>query len=154
MGVRITVAAHTKSSRVEAAQAAVAKYSGKPLVWGGSDCVRMAAFVARRLGHKPRLARFGQYTTEAAAKAALARRGYSDVGDAIDDMGFERIPAASALVADILAFPPTEPGGITALAAYLGNGRVLGLHEGSGVFAVLQPRLSIETGLSAWAWRL
>lgn len=139
--------------RVAAMEAARDEFNGQPLIWGRYDCAKLAAFVARQLGHKVRLSRFGTYTTEAEAKAALQRAGFADLADVVNAMGFQRIRPAEALPGDLVGFPPTDPEGLTALAAVIGNGRVLGAHESSGCFRILQPVFAAG-GLQAMAWRL
>lgn len=144
--------------RVAATQAVHDRFIEQPLIWGRFDCARMAAAIAKALGHKVRLSAFGQYKTEAGAKAALARRGYADLPEAIDAMGFKRIAPAAALPGDVIGFLPqvnpqtgSPPSPFTSLCIYIGNGRVLGFHEGTGLCHVMQPDfLSAEQPPIAW----
>lgn len=123
-----------------------AKFDGKPLDWGQYDCAKLALACARALGHKIRISPFGSYKTPQGATAALARRGFSDLPELIDSLGFERIPPASALPADIIGFLPQPdpdaplPGDhFTSLTLNAGNGRVFGFHAGTGICCTVQP---------------
>jgi len=124
--------------RQQAAQAAVDRFKGQPWQLGKNDCVRLAAFVLRKMGHKPQLGKAGTYTTGAGALRALNRAGFASLADALDALGLERIAPAAARVADIIMTPGEAPLD-GALTIAVGNGRVLGFHEDMGVAEVLQP---------------
>ena len=133
--------------RQQAAQAAVDRFKGQPWQLGKNDCVRMAAFVLRKMGHRPQLGKAGTYSTGAGALRALKRAGFDTLAEALDALGLERIPPAAARVADIVMIPAGEPFD-GALTIAVGNGRVLGFHENSSAAEVLQPVEVIA------AWRL
>lgn len=133
--------------RQQAAQAAVDRFKGQPWQLGKNDCARMAAFVLRKMGHRPQLGKAGTYSTGAGALRALKRAGFDTLGEALDALGLERIPPAAARVADIVMIPGEAPLD-GALTIAVGNGRVLGFHEDSGTAEVLQPVATIA------AWRL
>ena len=133
--------------RQQAAQAAVDRFKGQPWQLGKNDCVRMAAFVLRKMGHRPQLGKAGSYTTGAGAMRALKRAGHDSLAGALDALGLERIAPAAARVADIVMIPGEAPLD-GALTIAVGNGRVLGFHEGVGAAEILQP-----TQFTA-AWRL
>lgn len=124
--------------RQQAAQAAVDRFKGQPWQLGKNDCVRMAAFVLRKMGHRPQLGKAGSYTTGAGAMRALKRAGHNSLGEALDSLGLERIAPAAARVADIVMIPGEAPLD-GALTIAVGNGRVLGFHEASSVAEILQP---------------
>lgn len=124
--------------RQQAAQAAVDRFKGQPWQLGKNDCVRMAAFVLRKMGHRPQLGKAGSYTTGAGAMRALKRSGHDSLGEALDALGLERIAPAAARVADIVMIPGEAPLD-GALTIAVGNGRVLGFHEDAGSAEVLQP---------------
>lgn len=133
--------------RVEAAQATVDRFSGKPLVYGQDDCARMAAFCLRQLGVSAPLLKGGAYKTELGAARALKRAGYATLSDAVDALGLPRIAPASCLPGDLMALPSDDPDRI-GLAVALGNGRVLAFWEGAGgLCTVVQPLIY------AHAWR-
>lgn len=111
--------------RVAAAQATHDAFQGKPFKWGERDCFRLAAHCLRGLGHNPRMARFGRYSSEVGAMKALLRNGFHDTVDIVDEMGFLRIAPAMALPGDILGFKHPDQGQITGLAVHIGNHRVL-----------------------------
>lgn len=125
--------------RVAAAQATLDRFKDRPLKLGYEDCVRMTAFLLRRLGRRVKLPPAGSYRTIKGAKKALQARGFADLGAAIDSFGFERIAPAAAIVGDVLMLPAENELG--ALTVALGNGRVLGYHPDSLGAAVLQPLL-------------
>ncbi|WP_271300632.1 DUF6950 family protein [Sphingomonas sp. CV7422] len=124
--------------RQQAAQAAVDRFKGQPWQLGKNDCVRMAAFVLRKMGHRPQLGKAGSYTTAAGAMLALKRAGHDSLAGALDALGLERIAPAAARVADIVMIPGQAPLD-GALTIAVGNGRVLGFHEDSGAAEILQP---------------
>lgn len=124
--------------RQQAAQTAVDRFKGQPWQLGKNDCVRLAAFVLRKMGHRPQLGKAGAYKTGAGALLALKRAGYSTLSDALDGLGLERISPAAARIADIIMLPgDPELGG--ALTIAVGNGRVLGFHEAVGTAEILHP---------------
>lgn len=123
--------------RRDAAQATLDTWLGKPFAWGEADCARMAAGHLRQLGYKPRLSRFGRYSTALGAAKALRRGGFDDLGQVLDDLGLIRIGHASHLVGDIFGLV-SEPGWI-ALGVALGNGRVLAFNPHDNCGGVVQP---------------
>lgn len=146
--------------RRDAVDQVIARFNGQPLIWGRFDCARLAAATAKAMGHRVRLSAFGQYTTPAAAKAALRRKGFEDLPEAIDAMGFERIAPARCLPGDVIGFLPQPdpddplPGDdFTTLCIWVGNGRVLGFHAGTGVCCIVQPDYSGAKSPPV-AWRL
>lgn len=132
--------------RQQAAQAAVDRFKGQPWELGKNDCVRLAAFVLRRMGHRPQLGKAGSYSTGAGALRALKRAGFDTLAEALDGLGLQRIPAADARVADIVMVPGEAPLD-GALMIAVGNGRLLGFHEDSAIGEVLQPTRFVA------AWR-
>ncbi len=131
--------------RQQTAQAAVDRFKGQPWELGKNDCVRLAAFVLRRMGHRPQLGKAGTYTTGTGALRALKRAGYDTLSSALDGLGLERVAPAAARVADIVMIPGEAPLD-GALTIAVGNGRVLGFHEDIGTADILQP---VEF-LAAW----
>lgn len=133
--------------RQQAAQAAVDRFKGQPWELGKTDCVRLAAFVLRKMGHRPRLGKAGSYSTKLGAVRALKRAGYDSLAAALDALGLERIAPAAARVADIVMMPGEGPFD-GALTVAVGNGRVLGFNEAVGTAEILQPMEFVG------AWRL
>ncbi|MEG3162289.1 hypothetical protein U1763_17440 [Sphingomonas sp. LB2R24] len=133
--------------RQQAAQAAVDRFKGEPWELGKNDCVRMAAFVLRKMGHRPQLGKAGSYKTGAGSLLALKRAGYDTLAGALDGLGLERVAPAAARVADIVMIPGEGPLD-GALTIAVGNGRVLGYHEDLVGADILQPVQFIA------AWRL
>ena len=132
--------------RTAAVQRTLLKFEGRPLEWGRFDCAKLAVDVARNLGHKVKLSAFGTYRSPEGARAALARKGFTDLPQLVDWLGFERLPPARALPGDLIGFLPQPdpnaplPGDdFTSLTIWVGNGRVLGFHAGTGACRVVQP---------------
>jgi hypothetical protein len=124
--------------RQQAVQAAVDRFKGQPLAYGKNDCVRLAAFVLRKMGHRPQLAKAGSYSTALGAARALQHAGFEDLAAAVDALGLPRIAPAAAWVADLVLLPAEGPFG-GALSVAVGNGRVLGYHEDVDGADILQP---------------
>lgn len=127
------------AKRQKATQATLDRFLSKPLKLSWNDCVRMSAMHLRRLGHQVALPKAGSYKTPLAARRALKAAGYERVSDALDALGLERIPPASAIIGDVIEMPSSDDLG--ALAIVLGNGKVLAFHPdvpGNGA-AVLKP---------------
>lgn len=132
--------------RVAAAQATLDKYKGHPFHFGSRDCAQLVAFHLRKMGHKPKLAKAGRYSSALGAKKALKRLGFETLAEAMDANGFERIPPAAAIVGDVIEMPGLEGPG--ALTVCMGNGRVVGYHQDAIGAVVLQPVQTIA------AWRV
>ena len=113
--------------RTAAVQRTLLKFEGRPLEWGRFDCAKLAVDVARNLGHKVKLSAFGAYRTPEGARTALARKGFTD--------------------------PPLPGDDFTSLTIWVGNGRVLGFHAGTGACRVVQPDWAAAAEPPI-AWRL
>lgn len=120
--------------RQAAIRLVVERYGGKEFAWGNPDCARPVACLLNALGYKPRLSRFGAYSTALGAYRALKKHGFDDVPDWLDSIpGLFRIPFARALPADILAVAGgAEEGedeilaGKVAITIHLGGDKMLG----------------------------
>lgn len=130
---------------MEATEKAVAKFHEKPFEWGRRDCVHLAAFVLRELGHPDPLANVGRYTTLLGAKRAMRRAGVKDFADYIDQMGFVRIAPAAALQGDLIGLPGQH--GMLALGVSLGQDRVL-------AFAPNHVASWVSPSVCTHAWRV
>lgn len=142
-------------ARVAATQRIVDEWRYRPFAWGVADCGRLAAAMLTALGHSPRLARFGYYRSAAGAARSLRRRGFSDVGGVLDDLGLTRIPQASALPGDLVGFRQVELGQDLAVSVAVGNGRVLGFMDngdGAVLCHVFPPRMDAAAA-DYLAWR-
>ena len=123
--------------RVEITQATLDRYVGRELNYGAVDCVQIAAFHLRAMGLKVLLSKGGRYRTELGAAKALKRAGFASLAEALEDLGLDRVPAASVIVGDLLEIPTAASIGCLMIA--LGNGRALGFVDDHPVAAVLQP---------------
>lgn len=139
------------TERVQIAASVVGWLDGKAVVWGSTDCAKMALRVLRLAGRKIRVSKFGQYRDAEEAAAALERGGVKDTAEILDDLGLERVAPASAWVGDLIGWPTDT---FTALGLKLSNGLVLLLPEGSAVWRRTRPVFTSAEGLKATAWRL
>lgn len=133
--------------RQAAAQAAVDRFRGVPFAYGKNDCVRMAVFALRRMGHRPDLGRAGTYCSAKGAVRALNRAGFASLAEAMDGQHLPRIAPAAALPGDLVMIPAEGPFD-GALTMAVGNGRVLGYHQDLVGADILQPVQYLA------AWRL
>lgn len=132
-------------ARRSAAQATVDRFKGRVFSYGKDDCVRLAAFVLRKRGHRPQLGKAGSYSSLLGAKRALKRAGYETLAEALDAMGLPRIPPASVLPGDIVMVPADAFDGGFGVA--VGNGRVIGWHEDLETADICHPLVFVA------AWR-
>lgn len=93
--------------RVAATESTFARFHGKPLVLGKTDCARMVAFHLKQLGFKPSLLKGGAYSTPVGARRALKRMGVSSLSE-IMDQHFPQIAPAEARTGDVLCGPSDD----------------------------------------------
>jgi hypothetical protein len=111
--------------RYAAAHATKKQFFEKPFVWGETDCLQMAAFCLKQLGHEEPTASVRPYTDEKSALRALARAGHRSMVDAVDAYGLARIAPAMAAIGDIVAYEAEGFGGF-GLGVAIGDGKFLG----------------------------
>ena len=135
--------------RVEAAQKAFDKFIFEPFDWGSADCAHLVSLVLIELGHPDPLKSFRRYTTEAGAKRALLKAGFTDIDDVLDQkVGLIRIAPASALPADIVAIPGGDAGEWSALGVVMDADRVIAFADmGQGARGELG---SLTAATTAW----
>lgn len=129
--------------RHAAADAAVRRFRDRPLRAGTNDCVRMSAFVLRKLGYGSKLPKSGEYRSMTSGLRRLRDLGFDSVEAALDSMGLVRTTLARAMPADIIAVPGENA--LPALWIALPNGRALGWHADSDRCAIIQPTLTDAT---------
>lgn len=115
--------------RASAAQATLDRFGGKRFQWGKHDCVRMAIFHLRKMGHKPPTVGAAGYRSALGARRALTRAGFDSLAAALDGMALARIPMAAAVAGDIGQLPSDpeqDSAGLGALVICVGNGRWIG----------------------------
>ncbi len=141
--------------RVAAAQGLVDAWRGRAFAWGSADCARLAAALLRAMGHRAPLSKFGRYSSPIGAAKALQARGFKDLAQVVDSLGFLRIPQASALPGDLVGFRhETQPLQV-GLAVCLGAGRVLGfMDNGDGERCHVFPPVMTAEGADYLAWRV
>lgn len=117
--------------RQEAAQAVVDRFDQKPIQFGERDCIQMAGLAVRKMGYRNPLKGARPYRGDVGAFRALAvalervggpKGGH--LGDLLDAMGFDRIPPAHALPADLAGYPADGMWPM-ALGVAVGNGRAI-----------------------------
>ena len=134
--------------RQRTAAATVARYRGQPVVMGRSDCAKVMAFAARKMGVPPGLAKAGSYSSVPGAVRALKAMGAETLPELLDQR-FTRIGYASALPADIIALACDSPIGSLALVTEAGALRAFACLEG-GVWDVVAPHQIVGCWRMPW----
>lgn len=131
---------HDLLRRKAAADACVRRFAGKPLRWGQTDCVKLAALAMRKQGVTVPLLRGVRYSSETTALRRLRELGFDCLSAAMDATGLVRIAPARALPGDIVGLPTESEGFDVSLMVCVAGGsrELLGL-DGAGRFAVLRP---------------
>lgn len=111
--------------RVEATLTTKDAFLGKSLKWGKTDCLQLAAFCLRQLGHKNPTKGVRKYSSRLGAVRALQASGYANLAEAVDGYGLTRIPPAQAMAGDIVAYASETFGGY-ALGIAIGDNRMIG----------------------------
>ncbi len=76
---------------------------GLPHVWGGDDCLGVAATIAQAMiGRDPIAHLRGRYDSETSAKRVMVEEGWSDLGDVAASCGFTEIHPSQARAGDWL----------------------------------------------------
>ncbi len=117
---------HDLLRRKAAADACVRRFAGKPLRWGQTDCVKLAALAMRKQGVTVPLLRGVRYSSEATALRRLRELGFDCLSAAMDATGLVRIAPARALPGDIVGLPSLRPDWDVALCVAGNNGTVFG----------------------------
>lgn len=141
---------HELVRRDAAVRATRIRFAGRPFKWGGIDCVKMAAWHVRHMGHKVvGLTKAGSYRSARSARAALERAGFDTLAAAITAQGgLVEIPPAMALPGDLMLTPGTDDW--EALVIVLSNGDVFGFREGEMIRGPQVMRLTITPETRAW----
>lgn len=129
--------------RAATAQKALDKFKGFAFRPGVRDCVKMSLFHLRNMGWTLTGKKL-EYRSIAAGEKLLKAYGWNTLADALDELGFERIPPAAAAVADIVEMQGEDGPGTLSIA--LGNGRVIGYHQDAAGAVVMQP----DSPIAAW----
>lgn len=138
--------------RQRAVEACEKKFVNRKRKFGETDCVRLAALALRKQGVAVPALRNLRYKSIKGAADALLDVGYSNLIEAVDDLGFASIAPLSTLPGDLIAMPvPDEdPFGASLMVVHTaGAKRVIGF-DGFGVLRVVVPDLSV----CVKAWRV
>ncbi|MEE4452856.1 hypothetical protein V2S85_14480 [Novosphingobium resinovorum] len=128
--------------RVEAVNATIGQFAGKPFIIGTSDCGKMVIAHLKTMGWT--ISTGGTWSTTMGLKRFLRRHGGSGA-TCIDGWGVPRIAPAAAIAGDIVELP--DETGLGAFGIVVGNGRVLAFHEHADGVAIIQPGVA---PLAAW----
>ena len=115
--------------RIEAAEACIARFVGKPYKIGSRDCVKLAGHAMHKMGHRVGLTKGARYSTDAGALRTLKKLGFTTLAEAVDSLGLPRIAPASADIGDLIGLASTSALGC-GLSVYLGNGWVVAFQDG------------------------
>lgn len=137
--------------RRRAAQACVDRFANKPYEPGKRDCTMMARHCLHKLGLKVPFAKGIRYSTELGGAKALKAAGFTNLIDAVDSLGLQRIPPAAAQAGDLIALPTDHALG--ALAVSLGQGTLLAYgeeFEGATILGDIKQFVTDAKGPAAW----
>lgn len=142
---------HVMVRRVAAAQATFDAFHLRPFAWGVCDCAKLGAHLVRQFGYAPPFAKAGRYGNPGTAQRALERAGFKDLAEAVDGLGFARIPPAAMLPGDLAGFRCVDQEMPVGLCVAMGAGRVLGFLE-DRLCRVFSPTYGVP-GAEYMAWR-
>lgn len=131
--------------RIEAALATKTAFEGKPLDYKSVDCLRIADYCLRQLGHKKPTKGVRKYSSQLGAVRALKASGHANLVEAVNGYGLEPIAPAQAIAGDIIAYAGEEFGGY-ALGVSIGDNKFLGIGPDGIVGAA-------EIWAASFAWR-
>ena len=120
------------TDRIAAVEACKARFLAKPFRWGVADCVTLARHDLHSLRIKTPMLKGVAYRSELGALKAFRKAGYADLIEAVDALGFARIPPASAWAADLVAVPCEDGPWGAALTVATGDGGLIGFADGIG----------------------
>lgn len=120
--------------RVNAVNATIERFSGKPFEFGACDCGKMVIAHLKAMGWPIRTG--GTWKNAVGLKRWLRRNGGSGAA-CIDAWGLLRIPPAARIVGDIVELEGETEFGCFGIA--VGNGRILAFHEDAIGAAIIQP---------------
>lgn len=111
-----------------ATQRTVDQFLDKTMRVGRRDCGQLLAFHLKAIGRGDLVPKLPKYTSWRGARQVLDRLGWSTVADAMQ--GVEEIPAAAALMGDVVEMPALEDAGegiapMGGVGIAVGNGAVL-----------------------------
>ena len=120
--------------RQRAVRACAERFVGKPFRWGVADCVVLARHDLHQLKIRTPMLKGVTWRSELGAVKALKKSGFADLIEAVDALGFARIPPAGAWAGDLVAVPCEEGPWGAALTVAMGDGSLIGFQGGVGDF--------------------
>lgn len=130
------------SDRIAALEKTLAKYRGKPFIWGVSDCGKLARSHLVNMGHRP--PRLRTYKSAIGAKTVIRELGFESLEALLDSM-LPRIAPARMLPGDIALME--GDGVLDAITISVGR-KVFGWHQDGDGAVIITPH-----GLKG-AWRV
>ena len=114
--------------RIAAVTATWDHFRGRPFAFGRVDCVKVAVWHLRQMGHRVTgIGQAGSYRTAVSARRALARAGFASLAEAVTAVGLDEIAPAAALPGDVLLAPSAD--NLESMGIVAGNGMVIGFHD-------------------------
>jgi hypothetical protein len=115
------------------------RFAGKAFKLGENDCVKLARFHLKAMGHK-QLPSTGHYSTGLGAKRQLRKTGHENLESLFDAL-LTPIAPARAVIGDLVLFAsePDSPGadiGTVGISSGVG-GKVLGWHPDEDLLVVM-----------------
>ena len=102
-------------------------FLGKPFTWGKYDCIKLARFHAKNMGHK-KLRQIGKYENYSGAIRELKKTGFESIHDLISNYFFQIVPAMS-LPGDLALLESPSDCKMDAIVLCFGQNKFLGFHE-------------------------
>ena len=113
------------AERARLTQTTIDRIKEKPFSLAGANCIRLARFQGKALGHV--LPPVPVFKTPTGARRALKKQGCDTIADLLDKY-FTRLPApAFAVVGDIVTLPSDD--GLEAVMIADGQGCLIGWHD-------------------------
>lgn len=127
------------AKRQQVLERTMARFAGRPFKLGVNDCVKLAKFHLKAMGHK-KLPSTGTYSTGLGAKRQLKKTGHDNLRSLFDAL-LEPIAPARVLIGDLLLIKsePDSPGadiGTVVVSTGIG-GKAIGWHPDTELLAVL-----------------
>ena len=113
------------SERARRTQTVIDRFRDKPFDWAGANCIRLARWQGKALGHE--LPPVPMFRTAIGAKRALKKQGCESVEDLLDKY-FNRLQAPSyAMVGDLVTLPSDDD--LVSVMIADGHGCLIGWHD-------------------------
>lgn len=126
---------HEMVVRVEAFESTRKRFLDKKYSLGKTDCIKLARYQARQMGHNP--PKVPRYSTPLQAVRVLKKMGHDSVDELLASM-FPRIPLSMARIGDLVTGEGTD--GLDATFVYSGR-KLMGFHQDAPGLVLIVPEL-------------